>query len=326
MAEVYGSFEYIHKISLTEILEELTRKELISLCKRHGMRRYSDLNKAGLIKAISRYILNEKVLYNYFICMNDSEIEYVRMAGDYDGIVDETEPAALTYMIIGGYAGFTKNLEFGIPWEVLEGFARLDTEDFEEKRRRVCLIGNYSHIANYLYGVTPPMQVVKMFNQYEKKKTDWAEVIHTYRIIEKYRCDFVYADEYFVDTVFRKNYRELLKLQGNIPYYIPSREEVEEWCQVGFPTSTEYLLVLYRYMTQQLWISDDLAADICFMLENTVHIGCTLRNVQDELRRYGIQCRTKRQCREFKALLSGLIDHSRMIIYRGYTPAEAARL
>lgn len=165
-----------------------------------------------------------------------------------------------------------------------------------------------------------------MFNQYEKKKTDWAEVINTYRIIEKYRCDFVYVDEYFVDTVFRKNYRELLKLQGNVPYYIPSREEVEEWCQIGFPSSSEYLSELYRYMTQQLWISSDLAADVCFMLENTVHIGCTLKNVQDELRHCGIWCRTKRQRREFEALLSSLIDHSRMIIYRGYTPVEAARL
>lgn len=326
VAEVSGSFEYEHKISLTEVLEELTRKELISLCKRHGMHRYSDLNKSGLIEAISRYILTKKVLYNYFVCMNDSEIEYVRMARDYDGIVDEAEPEALSYMIIGGYAGFTKNLKFGIPWEVLECFDALDTEDFERQRKRICLIGNYSHIANYLYGVTPPMQIVKMFNQHEKKKTDWEEVIHTYKVIEKYRSDFVYVDGYFVDTIFKKNYEELLKLQGNIPYYTPSQAEVEEWCQIGFPTSTGYIIELYRYMTQQLWIDQDMAADVCFMLDNTIHIGCTLKSVRDELERCGVRCRTKRQHREFEVLLKNLIDHSRMIIYRGFTPAEAARL
>ena len=70
----------------------------------------------------------------------------------------------------------------------------------------------------------------------------------------------------------------------------------------------------------------DHAADVCFMLDNTIHIGCTLKSVRDELERCGVRCRTKRQHREFEVLLKNLIDHSRMIIYRGFTPAEAARL
>lgn len=326
MAEVSDGYEYGHRLSLTEILGELTRKELESLCRQHEITGFSRLNKIELIKKISQYILSMPVIYNYFICMNDSEIEYVRMARDTDGIVEDAEPEAFSYLIIGGYAGFNQNLDFGIPWEVLELFDRFDDEDFEEKRQRICLIGNYSHIANYLYGVTPPMTVVKMFNRNEKKKTDWAEVVHVYDTIQKYRCDFIYRDNYFIDTAFSKGYEDLLRLQGNIPYYLPGREQVEEWCQVGFPAVTSYLMELYKYMVEQLWTDEDTAADVCFMMENTLHVGCCIGSVMNQLKNIGVYGRTRRQRREFQALLENLLNHSRMIIYRGHTPLEAARL
>ncbi|MBS5522096.1 MAG: hypothetical protein KHX56_07485 [Clostridiales bacterium] len=322
-----GFYEvYEHRIDLRSILEELSKKELESLCRRHGIRGYSHWNKNDMIGHISEYILSLPVIYNYFICMNDEEIEYLRMAADCGGIIDEAEPEAFSYMMLGGYAGFTKDLEFGVPFEVLERFLSFDDEVFEQKRRRICLIGNYCHVANYLYGVCPPMKVVKMFNQYERKKTDWREVIGVYDTIVKYRCDFVYIDCYFVDTAFQKNYEELLAIQENMPYYMPSREALEEWFQFGFSVDTEYILELYKYMTEQLWMDKDTAADVCFMLENTVHIGCTVSRVLGELQRLGIRCRTRRQDREFKALLGSLINNTRMVIFRGFTPLEVARM
>lgn len=317
---------YEHRLSLEDILEDLSRKELVSLCRRHDIRGYSHWNKKELMSHIAEYILSPSVIYNYFICMNDLEIEYVRMAADSGGIVEDAEPEAFSYMIVGGYAGFSKDLEFGIPFEVLDAFHRFDDEIFEEKRRRICLIGNYSHVANYLYGVTPPMKIVKMFNKYESKKTDWLEVVSVYDIIAKYRADFVYIDCYFVDTAFIKNYEELLEIQGNIPYYMPNGKEIEEWFRFGFSIDSAYIWELYRYMTQQLWLDQDTAADICFMLEHTVHIGCSWEHMNEELQKLGIRCRTRRQNREFHALLASLINHTRMLIYRGFTPLEAARL
>ena len=323
-SDIYEVFE--HKVSLRSILKELSRKELINLCRRHNIRGYSRWDKKELMAHIFDYILSPAVIYNYFMCMNDDEIEYVRMAADYGGIVEDAEPEAFSYMIAGGYAGFTRELDFGVPYEVLELFESFYDDAFEEKRRRICLIGNYSHVANYLYGVTPPMKVVKMFNHHEKKKTDWCEVMGVYETIAKYRCDFIYKDDYFVDTAFKKDYKDLLSIQGNIPYYIPNSEELEEWFRFGFTGDTEYILELYRYMTGQLWMSGDDAADICFVLENIIHIGCNLNTVFEQLQSLGAHCRTRRQSREFKELLGRLLNSSRMVLYRGYTPSEAERL
>lgn len=315
-----------HRISLRSIMEELSKKELVNLCRRHDIRGYSHWNKQELVEHISEYILSEPVIYNFFLCMNDLEIEYMRMALECGGIIEEAEPEAFSYMIYGGYAGFTNDLEFGVPCEVLERFAAFDSEEFEQKRRRICLIGNYCHVANYLYGVAPPMKVVRIVNRYEREKTDWREVMNVYGTIAKYRCDFCYIDNYFVDTAFINNYEELLELQGNIPYYLPQWDEIQEWFQYGFSSDTTYILELYRYMTEQLWLDGDMASEICFMLDNTIHIGGSADQVFESLKELGLRCRTRRQEREFRGLLASLINHTRMVIYRGYTPLEAARL
>lgn len=317
-----GFSEYRQRIYLANILGAMPKKELLSLCRTHGISGYSGLDRAALMSLISEYILNESVIYNYFICMNDFEIEYVRMARADEGVIDEAEPEAFTYMVMGGYAGMTKELDFGIPWEVMEIFERIDGEDFEEKRHRICLIGNYCHLANHLYGVTPPMEVVKIFNRYEKKKTDWEEVVGVYHSIAKYRCDFIYKDEFFVDTDFKYDYRDLLEIQGDIPYFMPEEEQIREWFAFGFQLDHSEYGVLFRYLMEQLWVKEHLAADACFCLENSLHVGCTLDCILEAFNDMGIVCRTKRQCRELKDILVNLMENTRMLIYRGHTPSE----
>lgn len=322
-----GFFEaYEHRIELKAILEDLSKKELEVLCKRHHIRGYSYWNKNEMIGHLFNHILTPSVMYRFFLCVNDEEIADVRLSEDSGGIIEDAEPEKFSFLMLGGYAGFTRNMDFGIPFEVLEVFSSFDDAQFEEKRRRIIQIGDYSHLANHLYGVTPPMQVVKIFNSYERKKTDWREVMDVYEIIREYRCEFVYKNNYFVDRPFMESYEELLELQGNIPYYMPGREYIEEWRTYGFGEDRTYIMELYRYMTQQLWLNEDKALDICFMLENTIHIGYTIEHVQKELHRLGVDCHTRRQEREFQAILDRLINHTRMIIFRGFTPLEARSL
>ena len=311
-------------ITLDEILEELNKKELMAICRQHGLRGYSTKRKQELADQIRGHILKPEVVYAYFLCLSDEEVEYMRMEADCGGIMEDVEPAAFSYLIAGGYAGFNRGLQFGIPAEVLKAFEALDNEAFEQERRRVYLIGNYCYVANYLYGITPPMQVVRMFNQYERHKTDWKEVMDVYEKIHVYRCDFVYKDYYFVDHAFVRSFKEILDIQGSLPYYMPAEQELEEWFQFGFSANQDAVFAIYSYMTRQLWADEYFASDVCYILESTVHVGCSPDIVYSQLAAAGLKCRTRRQEREFQELLGQLINHTRMIIYRGHTPVEAA--
>ncbi len=322
-----GKYEvYEYHIHIGEILKALTKNELIMICRQHKLKGYSQKKKPELIEFIRGHILKPDVLYHYFLCLSDEEAEYMRMEVQSGGVMDDAEPEAFSYLMAGGYAGFTDTLKFGIPTEVVEQFEAFDDETYEQKRSRICLIGNYCHIANYLYAVTPPMQVVKMVNQYERQKTDWQEVMEVYGLISQYRCDFMYMDYYFVDYAFMENYKELLEKQGSLPYYMPSGQELKEWFRLELYVNRDAVFELFIYMTQQLWLKPDFAADVCEVLESTIRVGCYAEAVYQQLLASGVRCHTRRQERELKGLLDHLINNTRMIIYRGFTPAEAARL
>ena len=47
------------------------------------------------------------------------------------------------------------------------------------------------------------------------------------------------GDNYFIDTAFSKGYEDLLRLQGNIPYYLPGREQVGRVVSGGFSSGDQ---------------------------------------------------------------------------------------
>lgn len=320
--DLSGFHVYEHKVYLRDILTELTREELHSLARTHHMRGYSRLKKDVLISHISEYILQRDIMMNYFLCLNDQEIEYLRMARDYGGVIEDAEPEAFSFLIVGGYAGFTRNLTFAVPHEVLAVFDTFDTPEFDADRRRTMLIGDYSHVANYLYGVTPPIRIVKIFNRYEDKKTDWKEVVGVYRTLSRYRCDFEYLDYFFVDTNFVNNYKDILDSQGNIPYYMPTYEQICWWNEFGFVPDSRDIMELYKYLTLNLWVDEEDALEGCYSVEQIIRVGCSFPELRAQLQALGIECKSKRQARELELILKHLFDHSRMIIYRGFTPEE----
>ena len=150
--------------------------------------------------------------------------------------------------------------------------------------------------------------------------------MEVYGLISQYRCDFMYMDYYFVDYAFMENYKELLEKQGSLPYYMPSGQELKEWFRLELYVNRDAVFELFIYMTQQLWLKPDFAADVCEVLESTIRVGCYAEDVYQQLLASGVRCHTRRQERELKGLLDHLINNTRMIIYRGFTPAEAARL
>ena len=322
MRENLVGFEvYEREVHMEDILSFFRKKELVTLARSHGLSGYSHLKKEDLIVWIKDRILDEAVLRAYFLCMHDGEIDLLRQVCDFGEVTQDMDPVDFSYLMAGGYAGYTQDLMFGVPSEVIEGFARIDTEDFEQERCRLMQIGNYCHLAMYLYGVAPPMQVVKIFNLYERKKTDWNEVMSVYERIKKYRCDFIYRDVYFVDLMFKDNYIPLLEIQGDVPYYMPTWEQVEQWNCFGYvPDIQDVLVDLHDFMVDKMWVDAERAADICFILQQATRIGCQFDAMEAQLHRMGIQGRTQKQDKVFRELLTALWKNARMIIHRGYTP------
>ncbi len=313
------------KVRLSDMLMELGKKELINLAKRHTISGYSHLSKPQLAALIARHLLNKDVMRRYMLCMNDDEMEAFLDLIQKGSAFSDYEAEDFSFLIVGGYVGFAQNLELAVPEAVVRVFETINTEDFQKKRRRIIRIGDYAHIANALYGVTPPMQVVKLFNRYERKKTDWDEVFRTYQLISAYRCEFIYEDVYFVDRCYVDEYKKILEIQGNTPFYMPDREQLELWIAAGMIQDVKPFIDIYIYMIQQLWVEETQAGAVCMMLWEKLRRGCDMRELVDGLETFGVRCKSHRQIETMGEMVMRLWKHSRMICYRGYSPAELSR-
>lgn len=310
------------RIGLSDMLVKLGKKELISLAKRHRISGYSHLNKSQLTALIAGHLLKKDVMRRYMLCMNDEEMEAFLHLIENDDAVSDYEAQDFSFLIVGGYVGFTENLELVVPETVIRVFETINTNDFQKQRRRVIRIGDYAHIANALYGVTPPMQVVKLFNRYERKKTDWDEVFRTYQLISAYRCEFIYKDVYFVDRYYADEYKKILEIQGNIPFYMPAREQLEQWINTGTIQDIKLFIDIYTYMIRQLWVEDAQAGAACMMMWEKTRAGCDLHDLIDTLETSGIRCKSHRQIETMGQMVLHLWKNTRMICYRGYSPGE----
>ena len=58
------------------------------------------------------------------------------------------------------------------------------------------------------------------------------------------------------------------------------------------------------------------------MLWEKLRRGCDMRELVDGLETFGVRCKSHRQIETMGEMVMRLWKHSRMICYRGYSPAE----
>ncbi|MEG0154890.1 MAG: hypothetical protein RR869_06580 [Lachnospiraceae bacterium] len=307
---------------LEELLQSYENEKLMAIAKIHHVELMKEGEEVALAERVKEKILDPVEMQNFFLCTQTDEIEAFEM------ILQNAESAVpeeiLSYLLVGGYCKREGADSFSIPWEVKEGYLEMNTKVFQVQRKRTERIANYCHAANNLYAVAPPSQVVVLFNQYEPEPVTEEEIISTYGILHLHRCNFVYEEGLFIDEklIEDKRYVDLYQRQQNSPFYIPPKEEIEILAQYDQTAITEEMRTAAKYLMEELKAPEDAVIEACSILQIVIRKGGKLEDAMELLRDYRIQFQTEEQVETFVGLLVELWNHSRMVLNRGYTPAE----
>lgn len=314
--------------SLEEIYIYYSKEDLIDIAKIHHMEGYSKYKKEKLIPRIISYILEEEEMKRYFICLHDSEIKVFEQALREEANKFSPLTEDLSYLSEGGYCGFTDKLEVVVPTDVATMYKKINSKEFQNKRKRLNLINRYCKIANYLYAVTPIDRILQLFNQNENKKLSKDELLNAYSELKLYRCEFSYIDDMFVDLelIHDHIYKNILKLQGDQPYYLPDKAEIESLSQVERAEVSDEIGHIYEFLLQNTSIDETEVITLCNQIANGLRIGHSTNDIIKYMNQNNILFKKKKESEEFTRLLMEAWNQTRMILYRGYKPVELERV
>ena len=317
-----------NKISLEDAFQIFTVAELKDLCTSVGISKISSKKKAELIHDLVSYLMDISTFSHYCFYATPEEIEALERSFSHP-VVKEEEYENLFYWLQTGYCFMEEDEHVLVVEEVKELYRSLDQE-FWENWERFHDILRYINAAIHLYGVITIQKLVEVFNQWNEKKTSVNEIMKVYKKLDHRPplFDFDIEDDLILDEILLDvesgyyAYEAIYEQQGNLPYYIPEKDEFLRYADEKYFEKTLEYDSLLDYLVQVYGIHKVIAEDICEDSIHSIRLGYLAEDIIEGLEEKGIEMDTFHK-HDLMNLVLQLINHTRTIFYRGATPAEA---
>ena len=313
--------------SLEEMYLYLTKKELLEIAKTHGLSKRTTYNKEELAAVLSKFVLDKKVMEKYFILADDDEIKAFESVENKDGFPDYYSDENHDFSLDGGYIGLVEDKWLIKTKDVIEAYKKINTKEFHKKRKKVSKIWEYLETACELYGIAPLYIVVKNIRMNEDIKITIDDVKD---VLDKYLTGgsgFVFNGKELVLNFYKKpqEYKNLIKIQGSKPYYLPDKEEVYMYSKYKLAPLDEYIGNLMDFFATKMKVPEYKAINIVEHIQFGIRNNYTMQDIFQILSEYEVVFDDD-QIGQFLPLVSELWNNTRMIANRGYTPNEIMRL
>lgn len=320
----------LNHVTLTEILGRYTKQELMEIVKLHHMTGYNGLKKDAIVKKLSKDLLDKQVMCSYFRYLNNRETELLESENNFVQIdfMDENYDT----LIDGGYAAYKDDSFMEdyicIPEEVKEAYRINCDEEWKETCREETELAGYMNLAAELYGVCPIGKMLEIYEEYTGRTKEKSEALTFAKEIPENKKYFVVKEGMLVLKILTSQnyYRDFFKMQGNISYYFPTREEAELLMKKGYLPFDEALKSLQIFFRKNGEDTDEDAEFLCKRVQFMLRVGESPESIMEMLEEAfmgfeDVMEDYKKQNQFIKKLMK-VTEHTRMILFRGHTLAE----
>ena len=299
------------------------KKDLAQIAENHGLAGFSELGKKSLIRYVYSRVMDPAVMSRYLLYMTEKESRAFRRAIAMGGRVRDNDCSVFDYAGCGGYVGFRSRTEIEIPREVCQAFADLDDQEFEKKREKTRKVLNYLNTTASLYG-TCPMHFVQMlykknedscFSMKEAKRVE-AECPTARKafLIKENRVILLDIEEERMEDVY-------LEIQRDLSYYEPDARTVFVMGEENYLPFDSYMEALEAVLWNLTGEKGARIRQLCGDIQYYARMGNQIEDVIAYLEECGVRISSAKMLR-LKTVMEDLWEHTRMISYRGHTPAE----
>ena len=329
---------------LREYLTKYTKEELLDQARSFEIKKCSGLRKADLINRIVDTFCAEEMLRSRLACLIKEQMDLFRKACISPTAVSVNEVVDAMQLCrywIGYFEDPTDR--FCVFEDVAVAFSKIDDKAFQLKQCRKGWLVKCIHFFIQYYGIAPIEVIYEMYRQKVKDSIDemigmlWEMPVD---IVES--CLFtmdklgmegwpkenpLYSEkgifvhlQLFEDAEF--DY--LLRQQMDKDFYIPSAQQIDEICRIGYEASSSAYKKLESFFTKKLKFSYEQAVTWCLQVWANSYEGESPSKIINKMTEANIEFEEK-MINELLELLVAAHNNTRMKENRGYKPSEMVR-
>ena len=221
-----------------------------------------------------------------------------------------------------GYISF-ENEQYSLCDEVKGLVAKCYTNESKGGLEVRDKIINYCNVFAELYEIVPLDKVFEIYDKqnHDISKEDFMELINTVNgkmdLWEIYNNSIV--NTYVLEEGF---YDDLLKTQGNKPFYIPSRKKIMKMANPGYIEETNEYLALRHYLIKRMGMDEVKGENLCFEIE--MECKMSNENAPDILSlfdKYNVELNDN-NAKKVIGLVQAVNLNTRKAVNRGYTDLQ----
>ena len=287
---------------------------------------YGRMTKKELTEAVRNELLKPAVMEERLQLLSDGEIaayeHAIREGGRYTPGPEELKQLERFYEL--GYIILYKNDRAEVPTDAAEAYRRIDTPEFREKRRGAFWMYHCLLFVDILYGSAPESVVCRLLEKCLDSPVSPQLFTELWNRIPEKLNPCLRLDGKAVSRNAQESgvYQEIEKLQGEKEFFIPSPEEILDYTEEGYPTADPSYLRLKSFLTGTLMLDEGSTAELLPAIWGHVSTGARASDIRDIFYQMEIPFPSRMAEREFKAIMTDVRDHTRLLLNRGWTRQE----
>ena len=329
---------------LREYLTKYTKEELLDQARSFEIKKCSGLRKADLINRIVDTFCAEEMLRSRLACLTKEQMDLFRKAciSPTAVSVNEVVDAMQLYRYWIGYFEDPTD-RFCVFEDVAVAFSKIDDKAFQLKQCRKGWLVKCIHFFIQYYEIAPIEVIYEMYRQKVKDSIDeMIEILWEMPVDIVESCLFtmdklgmegwpkenpLYSEKgIFVHLQLFENeeFDYLLRQQMDKDFYIPSAQQIDEICRIGYEASSSAYKKLESFFTKKLKFSYEQAVTWCLQVWANSYEGESPSKIINKMTEANIEFEEK-MINELLELLVAAHNNTRMKENRGYKPSEMAR-
>ena len=329
---------------LREYLTKYTKEELLDQARSFEIKKCSGLRKADLIDRIVDTFCAEEMLRSRLACLTKEQMDLFRKAciSPTAVSVNEVVDAMQLYRYWIGYFEDPTD-RFCVFEDVAVAFSKIDDKAFQLKQCRKGWLVKCIHFFIQYYEIAPIEVIYEMYRQKVKDSIDeMIEILWEMPVDIVESCLFtmdklgmegwpkenpLYSEKgIFVHLQLFENeeFDYLLRQQMDKDFYIPSVQQIDEICRIGYEARSSAYKKLESFFIKKLKFSYEQAVTGCLQVWANSYEGESPSKIINKMTEANIEFEEK-MINELLELLVAAHNNTRMKENRGYKPSEMAR-
>ena len=329
---------------LREYLTKYTKEELLDQARSFEIKKCSGLRKADLIDRIVDTFCAEEMLRSRLACLTKEQMDLFRKAciSPTAVSVNEVVDAMQLYRYWIGYFEDPTD-RFCVFEDVAVAFSKIDDKAFQLKQCRKGWLVKCIHFFIQYYEIAPIEVIYEMYRQKVKDSIDeMIEILWEMPVDIVESCLFtmdklgmegwpkenpLYSEKgIFVHLQLFENeeFDYLLRQQMDKDFCIPSVQQIDEICRIGYEASSSAYKKLESFFIKKLKFSYEQAVTGCLQVWANSYEGESPSKIINKMTEANIEFEEK-MINELLELLVAAHNNTRMKENRGYKPSEMAR-